>query len=206
MWIRLALSMALWGALCCAAAVAQQADGRAVVPPPILTLNQERLYLDSEFGQRVQKMQDANSAALAAENRQIEAALVAEEQTLTTERATMDPEEFRLLAEDFDERVTAIRRAQVEKRTALQREAETERARFFELAYPLLFEIVQETGALAILNQSAVILSARQIDVTELAILRVNRLIGASAPEDQPSVTPQQRPDAPEEGDTGAEN
>lgn len=165
------------------------------VPVPILTLNQERLYTNSMFGQRVRAELEAASTELAGENRRIEAALVAEESQLTEDRALMDPDAFRLLAEDFDDRVTGIRRAQVEKRDALQRTADQERARFFELAYPVLFELVEETGALAILNQSAVILSSRQIDVTETAIARVDASFGAAALAAEPAATPQQRPD-----------
>lgn len=188
----IALLAGLWG-FC---AVAQPADtGAGPVAPPLLTLNQERLYLNSLFGQRVRRTLEAKSVRLAAENRQIEAALVAEEQQLTTDRPTMDPEAFRALAEDFDERVTGIRRAQGEKRDDLQRETEAERARFFELAYPVLLQLVQETGALAILNQSAVILSARQIDVTDLAITRINEQVGEAAPPQGPGIVPQPRPE-----------
>ncbi|MEM9582020.1 MAG: OmpH family outer membrane protein [Pseudomonadota bacterium] len=169
-------------------------------PAPILTLNQERLYSASEFGLRVRQELEEASAALAAENRRIEVALVAEENRLTEERATMDPVEFRALAEDFDERVTGIRRAQVEKRNAVQREADAERNRFFELAYPVLFQLVEETGALAILNQSAVILSSRQIDITEQAIARVNAEIGAAPPPPEAPRAPEPRP-TPDESD-----
>lgn len=168
------------------------------LPPPILTLNQERLYVGSDFGQRVRDELEAASIELAAENRRIETALVAEEKQLTEDRATMEPETFRSLAEDFDERVTGIRRAQVDKRNALQRSADEERVRFFDLAYPILFQLVEETGALAILNQSAVILSSRQIDVTEVAIERVNAEIGAAPLPPEAPATPQQRPALPE--------
>lgn len=188
------LAAVLW----CAPVSAQPLEGQPTLPPPILTLNQERLFASSAFGQRVRLTQEANSVALAAENRQIEAALEDEEQKLTEDRATMEPEAFRALAEDFDIRVTAIRRAQADKRTALQRDSEAERARFFELAYPVLFELVQETGALAILNQTAVILSARQIDVTELAIARIDAEIGEAPPEQEPAVAPVQRPSLPD--------
>ena len=45
----------------------------AQVPSPVLTLNQDRLYVASEFGQRVQSELEAASAELSAENRRIEA-------------------------------------------------------------------------------------------------------------------------------------
>ncbi len=184
------------------AVLAQQEPAPGPVFAPILTLNQERLYSNSLFGQRVRDDLEAASGLLVAENRRIEAALVAEEAQLVTDRATMDPAKFRELAEEFDERVTGIRRAQSEKRDALQEAADAERTRFFELAFPVLFALVEETGALAILNQNAVILSSRSIDVTDRAIARVNEEIGPALPEPMPDISPSPRPegeDAPEE-------
>ncbi|MEM6407954.1 MAG: OmpH family outer membrane protein [Pseudomonadota bacterium] len=159
-----------------------------------MTLNQDRLYANSLFAARVRAELEAASVELSAENRRIEAELVAEEGQLAEDRPTMAPSDFRALAEDFDARVTDIRQAQANKRTALQERADSERARFYELAFPVLFELVEETGALAILNQSAVILSSRAIDVTDLAIERVNALVGsAPLPPDGPEP-PQPRP------------
>ena len=178
MWRALALALAL----CLTGG--QGALAQEGAQPQILTLNQDRLYQSSLFGQRVRAQLEAQSTELAAENRRIEAALVAEESQLTEDRADMEPSEFRALAEDFDTRVTGIRRAQADKRDALQRIADEERARFFEMAYPVLFELVEESGALAILNQSAVILSSRSIDVTDQAIARINAVIGEGAPQE----------------------
>ena len=165
-----------------------------MLPPPLLTLNQDRLYANSLFAARVREELEKASATLSAENRRIEAELVAEESQLVEDRATLPPDEFRLLAEDFDARVTDIRQAQADKRAALQTLADSERARFYEMAFPVLFELVEETGALAILNQNAVILSSRSIDVTEVAIERVNMQIGAAPLPPGAPVAPQPRP------------
>jgi len=189
-WRMLALCLAVLAGLN-GQAVAQQEQA----PPAVLTLNQERLYANSLFGQRVRDDLEAASAALAAENRQIETALVAEEAQLVEDRATLDPEEFRKLAEEFDTRVTGIRRAQVEKREALQRAADAERLRFFDMAFPVLFELAEDSGALAILNQNAVILSSRAIDVTDRAIAQVDAAFGAAPPEPVAPTKPMPRPD-----------
>ncbi|MEM7470155.1 MAG: OmpH family outer membrane protein [Pseudomonadota bacterium] len=179
---------------CCGFATPVLAQDNGDVTPQLLTLNQERLYANSVFASRVLRELEEASTQLAAENRRIEAALVSEEGQLVEDRATMAPAEFRALAEDFDARVTDIRQAQVDKRNALQARADAERARFYELAFPVLFALVEETGALAILNQNAVILSSRSIDVTDLAIERVNAQIGAAPlPPDAPTA-PQPRP------------
>jgi len=162
---------------------------------PVLTLNQDGLYINSAFGKRVQAELEAISKDLAAENREIEAALVDEEQRLTEKRPDMVPEEFRKVAEEFDERVTGIRQAQEEKANEIRRDADTERARFFELAFPVLLELVEETGAVAILSDTAVIFSVRQIDITREAIERVDKVIGASPRPVDPGPPPLPRPD-----------
>ncbi len=166
---------------------------------PVLTLNQEALYLSSEFGKRVQRELEQQSRELAQENRAIETTLTEEEQRLTIERRNMEPDAFRELADDFDSRVTEIRRAQDEKRDAIQRTADSERARFYEMAFPILLRLVEETGAVAILDNSAVIFSVRNIDITERAIAEVNLAIGDAPLDKAPEVSPTQRPDSPDE-------
>lgn len=151
------------------------------------------MYAASAFGKRVQSDLSQKSNELSQENRKIEAALEEEERRLTDERAGMDPARFQELAIDFDERVTGIRSAQAAKSENIQRQADTERARFFNAAYPILLELVEETGAVAILNNAAVIFSVRQIDITDAAIARIDAAIGASPLPDTGPV-PVQRP------------
>ncbi len=182
--------------LCAGATSAQTTVSPQPTSSPFLTLNQERLYQRSEFGQRVREFLRTEAARLSEENRRIDAALTEEEKRLTVERPSMSPEEFRTLAADFDERVTAIRQAQQSKQTSIQRQGDEERARFFELAFPILLGLVEETGAVAILNDSAVIFSVRQIDITDAAIARINETIGASPPDPETGPSPIQRPDA----------
>lgn len=186
-------------ALICAGPVsAQTTEASRAAQSPFLTLNQERLYQQSDFGKRVKAYLQDEAAKLGIENRRIDAALTEEEKRLTTERPTMEAAEFRVLAADFDERVTAIRQAQQSKQASIQREGDTERARFFELAFPVLLALVEETGAVAILNDAAVIFSIRQIDITDAAIIRVNEIVGAAIPDPEQGPAPLPRPDTGE--------
>lgn len=148
------------------------------VASPVLTLNQERLYRESRFGRRVQAELEAAAQALAAENRRIEAELLAEEERLTRQREAMDPAEFRALAEAFDRKVEEIRRRQDAKQQELQARAEAERKRFFEAAYPVLLQLVADLGAVAILDSRAVVLALAQVDITDAAIRRVDLAVG----------------------------
>ncbi len=145
---------------------------------PVLTLDQEELFLQSQFGQRLRADIEAAAGALEAENRKIETALVAEEQALTDRRPTMEMAEFRALAEAFDQKVKGIRERQDAKGRAITRETDTSQQMFFTRVGEVLTTIMRERGAVAILDQRAVFLSSDMIDITALAIARIDEVFG----------------------------
>lgn len=168
-------------ALCLGALVlpgAALAQSLGIPQVPVVVLDRDRLYAGSAFGQRILRDIEAASRALQTENRRIESELSQEEQRLTDQRATMDTAEFRILAQDFDARVEAIRRAQEVKALAITQQAEQAQAVFFEVAGPVLQRLAVEAGALVILDRRSVIASADQIDITDLAIARINAQLG----------------------------
>ena len=89
-----------------------------VFASPILTLDQERLFNGSRVAERMSAEIERRTDDLAAENRRIEAQLVAEELELTERRATLEPSEFRNLADKFDALVQSIREEQDAKARA----------------------------------------------------------------------------------------
>ncbi|GAB5445906.1 OmpH/Skp family outer membrane protein [Gymnodinialimonas sp.] len=155
-----------------------QAQPLAPRDAAILVLNQDRLLTQTAFGQRIQSELDAASVALAAENRQIEAQLTEEELELTERRPTMSPEDFRVLADEFDARVVAIRAAQDAKTRDLQAQAEAAQQRFFEETFPVLLDIVQSRGAAVLLDSRTVLLSAGSVDITDAAIVAIDEAMG----------------------------
>jgi Skp family chaperone for outer membrane proteins len=155
---------------------AEMAPPAAIIP--LLILDQEELFLRSEFGQRIRADIARASAELSAENRQIEAELVAEEQALTEERATLPGAEFRVKARAFDEKVTAIRAEQDAKARAINRTTEEAQQAFFSRVAEVLLDIMRERGAVAILDQRVVLLSSEAVDITELAVTRIDQAIG----------------------------
>lgn len=178
---------------------------------PILTLERERLFSGSRFGQRVNAQIEEASRALAAENRQIEADLTAEERSLTDRRASLPPEEFRTLANAFDAKVEGIRRTQDAKARALARTREEEQQKFLQAAVPILGQMTADLGAFAILDRGAVILSFDVIDITDEAIARIDAELGdgsaadaspaPAAPGAPAETPPASAPDAPQPAD-----
>lgn len=149
------------------------------IPPPILTIDQERLFLETRLGIRASAELEAEAEALAAENARIEAELIGRERELTERRPSLPPQEFRQLADAFDADVQRIRQEQDEKARAIARRREELRQEFFAEIADIISDIVRERGALVVLDRRDVFLSADSIDITEEAIRRVN---AAAAP------------------------
>lgn len=174
-WRRLALALLV--ACLPFGAMAQPTTDRPV-QSPVLTLEIDRLFAESAFGRRVAAEIEAEGAAIAAENRRIEAELTEEERALTDRRAELSPEAFRPLAEAFDEKVQRLRNEQDAKARALGTRTDDARRRFLAAAQPVLEEIMRESGAAVVLERRTVFLAAGLIDITDLALRRIDAAIG----------------------------
>ena len=176
----LVLCAALWLPLVAAAQGNPPATQPAAAPlrPPVLVVNQDTLFEQSAFGRTAQARLEAASAALVAQNREIEAALEAEERDLTDRRATLPATEFRALAEAFNVKVEGIRKAQDAKSRSITRTRDEDRQRFFSEAAPVLADLLRERGAVVILDQAQVLLSLDRIDITTEAVTRLDAQIG----------------------------
>lgn len=159
-------------------AVPVVAQDTGVLERSILTIDSERLFLNSDFGKRVAREIEARGTELAAENRLIEAELAQAEQDLTDRRATMTPEEFRPLADAFDARVQETRRAQAAKARALNALLEQEREVFLNAAGPVLQGLMYEAGASVVLERRTVFISTNSSDITGEAITLINASLG----------------------------
>lgn len=152
----------------------------------VLTLDKERIYRQSRAGAEIEARMQAENEALAAENRSIEAELEAEERDLTLRRPSLGVAEFQALAEAFNTKAVALRDAQLAKARALERKREEERQKFFQALVPVLGEIMNEFGAVVILDDKAVLLSFDAIDATDEAIRRMDALSLSGAPAPSP--------------------
>jgi Skp family chaperone for outer membrane proteins len=187
----LAIAMA-WGPGTGARAQASLPFDTFEVPSPILTIDQDRVYAASAYGQRVTRDIESRAAQLAAENRRIEAELTAEELALTEARPILPAEEFRARADAFDARVVAIRAEQDAKARQLSALREAARDVFWRDSLPALGQLLGERGAVAILDRRAVFLAANAIDITDEVVARIDAVIGegpgldAIVPPDEP--------------------
>ena len=148
------------------------------VRSPVLTIDTDRLFRESQFGQRILSELGEQTEALAAENRRIEAELKDEERRLTEKRPQMDVATFREEADAFDARVQRIRQEQDAKEVALQRRLSEGQDAFLSTATPILGSLMLERGAVVILDRRTVFLGVGVVDVTDAAITAIDAEIG----------------------------
>ena len=179
------------GLLAACPAAAQMSLGEPVATAgPILTLDQNRLYADSRYGRQTQAAIDAEVKALAAENRRLEAALEAEEAALAERRPGLPAAEFQTLAQAFDAKVKEIRRARDARARDLSMRQEQSQQAFVERVVPILNQIRTEMGAELILDRALVIWSSPTIDITDLAIERIDRTLPDTGTVPEPAADP----------------
>ncbi|MGI9395835.1 MAG: OmpH family outer membrane protein, partial [Boseongicola sp.] len=87
-------------------------DGSLSLPPPILTIDQDRLFAETRPGESLISELEEKTVALAEENSRIESELIERERALTDQRPSLPPDEFRALADEFDVDVQRIRAEQ----------------------------------------------------------------------------------------------
>lgn len=159
----------------------------------LLTIDQNRLYLESAWGRRAQAQLEEEGGQIAAENERLTQLLSSEEAALTERRPDLPAAEFRRLAEDFDLRATAIRRERAQAVQALNAWADADRAAFFRAALPHMGQMMAERGAVAVLDYRTVFVSLEAIDITDalLELLDVELADGADlapAPEGRSEI------------------
>lgn len=186
------IGVAFGAALCLAGGVQAQsqaptpaqtarAEVQAVIRSPVLTLNYEQFIAGSQMGQQMSANYEAERARLEAANAEIASQLEAEELALTKARDTMQPDAFRKAASDFDEKVQKIRQERRDAETILARKRDDLRSRFEQAAVPVLSALMREAGAAVILEVRSTVLSLEQVDITDLAIQRLDAAFAASA-------------------------
>ena len=155
------------------------AQARPAGPAPILLVDQEDLWANSAWGQRVDAEIEARRQAIADENTRLADELEAEDDALTELRNTLPPEEFRSRAEAFDRRVTQVRTDRDAAARKLAEDANAEREAFLRAAVPVISSVMEARGAQVLLDRLAVFMSSDAVDVTAELVAAIDAAIGA---------------------------
>ena len=175
---------------------------QAIAIAPILTVDQDRLFNESSWGQRVQAQLEAEGQTIAAENTRLADQLAAEERALTDLRATLDQAEFRRRAEAFDARATEVRRERAQAVQDLNARAEADRAAFYQAALPVMGDMMQARRAIAVLDRRTVFVSLEAVDITTDLIARLDETLGDGSEQSKipRDIAPNGPADVPAEG------
>lgn len=160
----------------------------AQISAPVLTVDQDALFLRSAWGLRTQQLLEEQGQEIAAENERIARQLSEEEAELTRQRKTLDPADFRKKAEAFDLRATRIRRERAQLVQELNARGEASRGAFFQAALPIMGQVMRDRGAVAVLDRRTVFVSLDAIDITDALIDRIDRALG-SGPDSLPELS-----------------
>lgn len=150
--------------------------------PPVLIIDSERLFFETEYGRNLTSTLAAQAAALQAENDEIVDRLTQEERSLTLRRPEMTTEAFRAEADAFDTKVQEVRRVRDAKNVDLQVATAQARAQFEDKVQGIIANIMLESGAALVLEQRNVVLSVRAANITDDAIARIDRELGDGEP------------------------
>ncbi len=144
----------------------------------VLTIDISRIARETEYGQRVFKDFENAQNDLIENNTIIQNNLEAEEQSLVELRKTLDADEFRKIAVEFDERANSIRKERAELENALFEKRDENISDLLKLSVPFLQEIMLSYKATVIVDRRNIVLSNPMIDITEEAIELINDNLG----------------------------
>ena len=150
----------------------------AAAPSSVLTVDLEKIARESDYGQRVNGLYQAEILTLQSQAKQVEAELIAEEQDLVAQRDIVSPEEFKELSKAFDRKVVAIREDQNSKQSELQAKQREDQRNLLRLIAPILYEIVSARGASVLIDRRNIVLDLSSVDITDEAIAKMNETLG----------------------------
>ena len=168
-----------------------QAQSLGQLVSDVVVIDRDALFTGTAFGQRVTQELDSERASLAEETRKIETALEAEERALTEERETLTPEDFRAKANEFDERVQALRSDRDRAQAAYVQKFEGAQRDFYTRVGPVIGSLMTDRGAVVVLDKRMVLLSSAAVDVTEEAIARIDEVLGDGSSGMVPEAPPE---------------
>lgn len=181
--------------------IAADEDAGRLVAAPLLTVDQDRLFTESAWGKRALLAFEENGRRIAEDNERLAEQLSAEEALLTRQRAGMEPGAFRQRAEAFDTRATTVRRERAQAVQELNAGLDADRTAFYQAALPVMGALMQQRGAVAVLDRRTVFVSLDAIDITSDLISRLDATLGEGpAPTQAPPPDDAPGEDAPEIG------
>jgi Skp family chaperone for outer membrane proteins len=153
------------------------ADADAQQNTGVLVVDIGRVERDAVAAQSLRKQADSFRFWFSQRSAMTRAKLRAEEAELAKIRETLSREEFDARALNFEAEVRAFKRERSHASAELQRAIADGMKQLRDQLGPVLLAIMEERGAMVILDSGTVALSARALDITDEAIARINESV-----------------------------
>ena len=152
-----------------------------ILKSSILVLSQDDLFKKSSPGKALLKVFEEKQSRLLQEAAEIEQQFIAEEKSLTEQRARLEVNDFQVLAEEFDIKVEKMRNSRAIKDKKLQQDFAIWRKKFVQIVLPIVREQMSQFGALVVLDtKNRGLIYDKKIDVTDIIIKRLNEEFSAN--------------------------
>lgn len=168
-WLSAQLTAAVL-AVACLASPALSQNQQPLSSQDILVVDRERVLRDSAPGRALAAAVQEQRLALQSASAEVEKAMEAEETAIDKIRDSLTPQQFEERLRDFDQRVRQVRRDSQQASQALHARINDARREMGQALNLVLRDILEERGALVLLNAQTVIMARGEIDITAEAI------------------------------------
>ena len=161
-----------------AGAAAQDAEEQAAPAQlGVIVVDFQAVMRDADAARSVQRQLDVMRQAYQETFFEIEEELRTAETQLAEDRTTLPPEAFAEQRRAFEQRVTEAQREAQTSRAALDRALERATDTVRQQLVEVIAEIAREHGASIVLSKGQVILVDRSLDLTDIALARLNEAL-----------------------------
>jgi len=150
-------------------------QNRVINKSSVLVLSQDDLFKKSVAGRALLKAFEEKQALLFSEASKVEQDFILEEQKLTDQRLIVTPEDFQVLADEFDSKVEKMRKFRTNKDKKLQQDFIRWRKKFVQIVLPIVRELMAQYEASVVIDTiNRGLIYDQNIDVTDIIIKRLD--------------------------------
>ena len=150
-------------------------QNRVINKSSVLVLSQDDLFKKSVAGRALLKAFEEKQALLFSEASKVEQDFILEEQKLTDQRLIVTPEDFQVLADEFDSKVEKMRKFRTNKDKKLQQDFIRWRKKFVQIVLPIVRELMAQYEASVVIDTiNRGLIYDQTIDVTDIIIKRLD--------------------------------
>ena len=144
----------------------------------VIIIDKQRVLSETLYGQRLMAEMRLMEQLQIADNKRLLQELELEEARLTEQRSSMDADEFRVLAVNFDEKVQFISNQQQAKNQKRMEQRRKDQMTLMAATGPVFETLMRDTGADVIIEQRYAFIWNDAINLTDEAIERIDAFLG----------------------------